>query len=95
MSTDDQTPQVTKKQDPQEFFQTIGDKVKNFSAAPDGEDAPNSATGAADDERPPVEEVESLCMNCGKNVSTSRDSPPQIPPARSHTYSASKVAQEN
>jgi zinc finger protein len=87
MSTDDQTPQVTKKQDPQEFFQAIGDKVKNFSAAPDGEAAPNSAAGA-DDERPPVEEVESLCMNCGKNVSTLRTLP--SPRSRSLPYSASK-----
>lgn len=58
MSSEDQTTQVTKKQDPSEFFQTIGDKVKNFS----------QADGTEDDERPAVEEVESLCMTCGKNV---------------------------
>lgn len=60
MSADDQNAQVTQKQDPQEFFQSIGDKVKNFST-PNGDDG--------NDDRPPVEEVESLCMNCGKNVS--------------------------
>ncbi|KAM0559437.1 hypothetical protein ACHAPJ_004467 [Fusarium lateritium] len=54
MTTDD-----TNKQTPQEFFESIGDKVKNFApAAADTEDA--------DDERA-VEEIESLCMNCGKN----------------------------
>ncbi|KAI6756578.1 hypothetical protein HG530_011176 [Fusarium avenaceum] len=47
---------------PDEFFQTIGDKVKNFAPAAEGvEDA--------DDERA-VEEIESLCMNCGKNGMT-------------------------
>lgn len=58
MSSEDQNAQVTKKQDPNEFFQTIGDKVKNFS----------ETNGAEDDDRPPVEEIESLCMTCGKNV---------------------------
>lgn len=56
MSTDE-----VNKLTPDEFFQTIGDKVKNFAPAAEGvEDA--------DDERA-VEEIESLCMNCGKNVS--------------------------
>lgn len=68
MSTDDQKAQVTQKQDPQEFFQTIGDKVKNFSS-PQNDDAAKDD----EDERPPVEEVESLCMNCGKNVSDHRN----------------------
>ena len=55
------TTDETNKQTPQEFFESIGDKVKNFApAAADTEDA--------DDERA-VEEIESLCMNCGKNVS--------------------------
>lgn len=49
------------KQTPEEFFQSIGDKVKNL--APAEAEAQN-----ADDERA-VEEIESLCMNCGKNVS--------------------------
>ena len=64
MSTDDQKAEVTQKQDPQEFFQAIGDKVKNFSSPQNGDAAKD------DDERPPVEEIESLCMNCGKNVSS-------------------------
>ena len=49
------------KQTPEEFFQSIGDKVKNL--APATTEAQN-----ADDERA-VEEIESLCMNCGENVS--------------------------
>ena len=49
------------KQTPEEFFQSIGDKVKNL--APAAAEAQN-----ADDERA-VEEIESLCMNCGENVS--------------------------
>ncbi|KIL85613.1 zinc finger protein [Fusarium avenaceum] len=57
MSTDE-----VNKLTPDEFFQTIGDKVKNFAPAAEGvEDA--------DDERA-VEEIESLCMNCGKNGMT-------------------------
>lgn len=59
MSSGDQQAQVTAKQDPKEFFETIGDKVKNFSETNGADD---------DDDRPAVEEVESLCMNCGKNV---------------------------
>ena len=47
---------------PQEFFETIGDKVKNLAPAT------TSADDAEDDEPPAVEEIESLCMNCGKNV---------------------------
>lgn len=58
MSSGDQQAQVTAKQDPKEFFETIGDKVKNFSETNGADD---------DDDRPAVEEVESLCMNCGKN----------------------------
>lgn len=49
------------KQTPEEFFQSIGDKVKNL--APAAAEAQNT-----DDERA-VEEIESLCMNCGENVS--------------------------
>lgn len=58
MSLQDQNAKVTAKQDPKEFFETIGDKVKNFS----------ETNGADEDDGPAVEEVESLCMTCGKNV---------------------------
>ncbi|CAM1509942.1 Fc.00g002770.m01.CDS01 [Cosmosporella sp. VM-42] len=50
----------TNKLTPQEFFETIGDKVKNLAPAANG-------ANNADDEPPAVEEIESLCMNCGKN----------------------------
>ena len=53
-----------KTQNPTEFFQSIGNKVE--SLAPDA----NGTAADGDDERA-VEEVESLCMNCGKNVSQS------------------------
>ncbi|KAM0349745.1 hypothetical protein ACHAPU_003574 [Fusarium lateritium] len=49
------------KQTPEEFFQTIGDKVKNL--------APGGEAQDEDDERA-VEEIESLCMNCGENGMT-------------------------
>ncbi|KAF4123668.1 zinc finger protein [Geosmithia morbida] len=62
----DQKPEVAKSQDPQQFFQAIGDKVQNLTPATNG-DAAQANGGNDDDERPPVEEVESLCMNCGKN----------------------------
>lgn len=56
------TDEVT-KQNPQEFFEAIGDKVKTFQSPQNG------AADAKDDDEPrPVEEIESLCMNCGKNV---------------------------
>ncbi|KAI8419276.1 hypothetical protein FOFC_01853 [Fusarium oxysporum] len=45
---------------PEEFFQSIGDKVNKL--APAAVDAQN-----ADDDERAVEEIESLCMNCGKN----------------------------
>ena len=51
----------TNKLTPQEFFETIGSKVQNLAPAQDG------AEDAEDDQRA-VEEIESLCMNCGKNV---------------------------
>lgn len=50
------------KQTPEKFFETIGDKVKNFNSESDaGQDD--------EQERRPVEEIESLCMNCHENVS--------------------------
>lgn len=56
MTTDD-----TSKQTPQEFFQTIGRKVENLAPASNGAED-------ADDDQRAVEEIESLCMNCGENV---------------------------
>lgn len=57
MSVDEQ---VTRTQNPSEFFETIGDKVKNFGDT-------NGASNEAED-APPVQEIESLCMNCQQNV---------------------------
>ncbi len=57
--------QVTKDETPPELFDAIGNKV---SAIGDTADGDNSADG----EIPPVDEIESLCMNCGKNVSRPR-----------------------
>ncbi|KAK7419171.1 nucleolar zinc-finger protein [Neonectria punicea] len=51
------------KQTPQDFFQTIGDKVKDLAPAVD--DTENN-----DDDDRAVEEIESLCMNCGENGMT-------------------------
>lgn len=56
------TTEEVSKQTPEEFFQSIGDKVKNFAPAA-------SAEAENDDDERAVEEIESLCMNCGKNVS--------------------------
>ncbi|KAF5253178.1 hypothetical protein FANTH_1883 [Fusarium anthophilum] len=56
MATEDTT-----KLTPEEFFQSIGDKVNKL--APAAVDAQN----ADDDDERAVEEIESLCMNCGKN----------------------------
>lgn len=60
--SEDLSGQVVKKETPKDFFEAIGGKVSNFS-----EDTING--DADDDDRPPVEEIESLCMNCGENVS--------------------------
>lgn len=60
MAIDDLT-----KQTPQDFFENIGDKVKNLAPVVDG-------TENEDDDHRAVEEIESLCMNCGENVSASR-----------------------
>ncbi|CAG1962999.1 unnamed protein product [Fusarium graminearum] len=57
------TTEEVSKQTPEEFFQSIGDKVKNFAPAA-------SAEAENDDDERAVEEIESLCMNCGKNGMT-------------------------
>ncbi|KAJ6439576.1 zinc finger protein zpr1 [Purpureocillium lavendulum] len=58
----DQPKEVVNTQNPEEFFQSIGSKVEDLApAATDGEPV------SQDDERKPVEEIESLCMNCGEN----------------------------
>ncbi|KAK3180748.1 nucleolar zinc-finger protein [Lecanicillium sp. MT-2017a] len=57
--------QITSKQNPSEFFESIGSKVANFKPAQNG------TTEATDsDDVKPVEEVESLCMNCHENGTT-------------------------
>lgn len=66
MSIDDQTPEVT--QNPSQFFEAIGTKVESLAPATNGD--------AADEDQRTVEEIESLCMNCGENVS--RPPPPRM-----------------
>lgn len=61
MASEQQKPETV--QNPSEFFEAIGTKVANLNPQEDG-DATN------DDERKPVEEIESLCMNCHKNGMT-------------------------
>jgi zinc finger protein len=65
MSADDDRVQV--RQGPSEFFGSIGDKVQNLTPA---QDATATTNGEDDDEPRAVEEIESLCMSCGKNVSS-------------------------
>lgn len=62
MSAGDDLTQVT--QGPSEFFDSIGNKVQNFTPGQNGADA---ATADADDDERAVEEMESLCMSCGEN----------------------------
>ncbi len=59
MASDEQS---TSKQNPSEFFESIGSKVANFNSAQNG-------TTEEEDDVKPVPEVESLCMNCHENVS--------------------------
>ncbi|KAF7562405.1 hypothetical protein G7046_g1762 [Stylonectria norvegica] len=59
MATNDVT-----KVTPQQFFETIGSKVQNIAPAE------NDTETQDGDEPLGVEEIESLCMNCGKNGMT-------------------------
>ncbi|KJZ80474.1 hypothetical protein HIM_00324 [Hirsutella minnesotensis 3608] len=59
MSSQEQAGDAT--QTPSQFFETIGSKVESLAPATNG------APASDDDEHKPVEEVESLCMNCGEN----------------------------
>lgn len=68
--SEDHSGQVTKKETPSDFFEAIGDKVSSLNQTTNGDVAHDD-----DDDRPPVEEIESLCMNCGQNVSCSTLSP--------------------
>lgn len=52
-----------KVQNPPEFFQSIGEKVEGYASTGNGE--------TEDDGFRPVDEIESLCMNCQENVSFS------------------------
>lgn len=61
MSIDEQ-PKSTTAQTPINFFESIGSKAQGLSTAMNGETA-------NEDEIPPVDEIESLCMNCHENVS--------------------------
>ena len=63
MSADLNDAHAPAAQNPAEFFESIGNKVQGLSAA-DHDDAIKQ-----DQEYRPVEEIESLCMNCGENVS--------------------------
>ncbi|ODA81005.1 hypothetical protein RJ55_03966 [Drechmeria coniospora] len=60
----DEKPEVVATVTPTEFFETIGSKVEGLAPAATNGDAP--ATEENDEPRP-VEEIESLCMNCGEN----------------------------
>ncbi|KAG5979271.1 hypothetical protein E4U55_005349 [Claviceps digitariae] len=51
---------------PNEFFQSIGNKVEGLSTSTTAQDGSNKEGGDQDEYRP-VEEIESLCMNCGEN----------------------------
>jgi zinc finger protein len=61
MASDPQKVEVTQKQNPSEFFEAIGAKVESLGA-----DATNGTTTEEDEYRP-VDEIESLCMNCHDN----------------------------
>ncbi|KAM4060105.1 ZPR1 zinc-finger domain-containing protein [Hirsutella rhossiliensis] len=58
MPLDEQTSEAT--QNPSQFFEAIGTKVESLAE-------PAANGDVADDEQRAVEEVESLCMNCGEN----------------------------
>ncbi|KAG5986254.1 hypothetical protein E4U43_005596 [Claviceps pusilla] len=51
---------------PNEFFQSIGNKVEGLSTGTTTTDGTNKEGGDEEEYRP-VEEIESLCMNCGEN----------------------------
>lgn len=51
---------------PEELFTPIGEKVEKTAPV---------ATGEQEEEFKPVDEIESLCMNCHKNVSNNTNQP--------------------
>jgi hypothetical protein len=61
--TADEGRAAEKAQNPTEFFESIGDRVESLAPATEGADG-----GDDDDDHRPVDEIESLCMNCGNNV---------------------------
>lgn len=79
MSPDEQTPQTgTTTQNSADFFQSIGSRAQALASDSPSSPAAEKTAGETNvdeanvdaSEAPPVEEIESLCMNCGKNVST-------------------------
>jgi len=52
---------------PNEFFPKIGEVTENVVRS--GRSLSSKASKEDDDDDQPVEEVESLCMNCGEQVS--------------------------
>lgn len=62
-----------RKKNMSQLFNSIGEKAEQVAPATaqtNGENAPS----AGEDEPQAVEEIESLCMNCHKNVSTGKPS---------------------
>lgn len=60
MASTDQTKET--KQSPADFFEAIGSRVEAMGTSTNG-------AATEDDDVRPVDEIESLCMSCGKNVS--------------------------
>lgn len=58
--------------EPSNFFPKIGEIVEKADALEDG--GLSKRTEEEDEEDRPVEEVESLCMSCGEQVSDQRSS---------------------
>lgn len=58
MAAEQTNGQSAETQNPSEFFEAIGSRVNNIS----------STAGDGENESRPVEEIESLCMNCHENV---------------------------
>lgn len=77
MSSSDQQAQpngITSSVSSSDYFKAIGEQVDQVAPA-----TTNGADPIDNDDVKPVEEIESLCMNCHENVGRSCPSPPPPP----------------
>ena len=61
---------MSQEQKKEEFFKPVGEAAQEVQQEVNADESDVKLTGAADAMGHPVQEIESLCMNCGKNGTT-------------------------